>query len=153
HTIWAYSVNVIGSLSGIWLFVTLSAYHQPPMVWIIVVLVLAIPFLGGTVRERWTSLLLAILALGLAPFADSTSGAQDVVWSPYQKLAVFPGTSYDSAGNYIVTVNNSIFQGMVDLSKDHTAGNPEQYPPTLNGLTQYDIPLLLHPNPKKFLVI
>src|SRR5262249_26359399 len=37
HTIWAYSVNVAGSLVGIWLFVLLSVLYQPPVVWMAVV--------------------------------------------------------------------------------------------------------------------
>ena len=32
NTIWAYSVNVAGSLGGIWLFVLLSWLYQPPVV-------------------------------------------------------------------------------------------------------------------------
>jgi hypothetical protein len=59
----------------------------------------------------------------------------------------------DLAGDYVVTVNNTIYQGMVDLNEDRTAADPSQYPPELNGLTQYDIPLLLHPHPQKYLVV
>jgi len=33
RTIWAYSVNVFGSLVGTWLFVLLSVFYQPPLTW------------------------------------------------------------------------------------------------------------------------
>jgi len=33
HTLWAYSVNVAGSLIGIWLFVACSAFGLPPVAW------------------------------------------------------------------------------------------------------------------------
>ncbi len=33
QTIWAYSVNVAGSLVGTWLFVLLSVLYQPPLTW------------------------------------------------------------------------------------------------------------------------
>lgn len=40
RTIWAYSVNVAGSLLGTWLFVLLSAFYQPPLTWFLVLGVL-----------------------------------------------------------------------------------------------------------------
>jgi spermidine synthase len=153
NTIWAYSLNVAGSLAGIWLFVVLSHYYQPPAVWIIVALILAIPFLYGNRSQRWMNLVLMICIVGLALLADSTAGSREVVWSPYQKLALLDGGVDDLAGDYVVTVNNTIYQGMVDLNEDRTAADPSQYPPELNGLTQYDIPLLLHPHPQKYLVV
>jgi spermidine synthase len=152
NTIWAYSVNVAGSLVGIWLFVVLSRLYQPPAAWILVVVVLAVPFLGGPPRTRWTSLALAGSALILAIVADSTQGAEQTVWSPYQKLAILP-SSENFAGDHLVMVNNTIYQGMVDLGKDYSTADPQRYPPLMNGLTQYDIPLLLHARPRKYLVI
>jgi hypothetical protein len=42
QTIWAYSVNVGGSLVGTWLFVLLSVFFLPPVVWFLVVGVLVL---------------------------------------------------------------------------------------------------------------
>ncbi|HEX4150171.1 MAG TPA: hypothetical protein VHY20_14335, partial [Pirellulales bacterium] len=42
----AYSVNVAGSLVGIWLFVLLSALYLPPAVWMVVLAGLVIWFIG-----------------------------------------------------------------------------------------------------------
>ena len=36
RTVWAYSLNIAGSLTGIWLFVLLSAMYAPPVVWFLV---------------------------------------------------------------------------------------------------------------------
>ena len=64
--IWAYSVNVAGSLIGIWLFVVLSAAYLPPMVWLGTFALLALPFIGTGGRARWADavLLVALVPLG-----------------------------------------------------------------------------------------
>ncbi len=51
-TIWAYSVNVAGSLVGIWLFVLLSAFDLPPVSWFAVVAALFVMLIGPDLR-RW----------------------------------------------------------------------------------------------------
>ena len=45
-TIWAYSINVGGSLAGIWFFVFLSAWEMPPFVWLICAGLLLSVFFG-----------------------------------------------------------------------------------------------------------
>src|SRR5262249_29543213 len=152
NTVWAYSVNVAGSLVGVWLFVALGRFLQPPVVWILILAVLLVPLLYVTGNRRWTDFLLLVGAIALAVAAGRTSGAHEVVWSPYQKLGLFEGDT-ERPNDYVVTVNNAFFQRMIDLNKDHTASDPAHYPPELNGLTQYDIPLLLHPRPRKYLVV
>ena len=66
RTIWAYSVNVAGSLLGILLFVLLSVLDQPPFTWLVVLAVMLLFFSGRKGRQRRldTGLLLAILVLG-----------------------------------------------------------------------------------------
>ena len=117
HTVWAYSVNVAGSLLGVWLFVALSVLHLPPVVWVLVAGVAAVrvsrpgPGAGhrsgpaGRCRNG---------RLGRRP----GSGASEVVWSPYQKLARFQVDNRhpEFAGEQLITVNNVGYQGMIDLS-------------------------------------
>ena len=50
-TIWAYSVNVAGSLVGIWLFVFLSAFDLPPVSWFAVVAALVLLLIGPDLRS------------------------------------------------------------------------------------------------------
>jgi SAM-dependent methyltransferase len=42
---------------------------------------------------------------------------------------------------------------MFDLSPAHVAAHPEWFDPALAGLSQYDVPLLFHPDPKRVLVV
>ncbi|HSQ57747.1 MAG TPA: hypothetical protein VLM40_18640, partial [Gemmata sp.] len=67
NTIAAYSVNVAGSLVGIWLFVLASAFYLPPFAWFAIFFLCAIPFLGAGGRAKWGDLafLTGIVCLGV----------------------------------------------------------------------------------------
>ncbi|RJR34267.1 MAG: hypothetical protein C4567_15800 [Deltaproteobacteria bacterium] len=154
HTIWAYSVNVAGSLVGTWLFVLLSFSYQPPVIWFLVFGALTLFFLPRVSRQRLASLAMLVGIVILAWFAGQEWGAREVVWSPYQKLVVaelFPEKG--EVGKYLVTVNNTGYQAMLDLSPSHVQANPQHFSQEMNGYSQYDIPLLLHPHPQKMLIV
>ncbi|PWB54067.1 MAG: hypothetical protein C3F13_07180 [Anaerolineales bacterium] len=154
NTIFAYSVNIAGSLIGTWLFVILSFFYLPPFWWFAVFAVIMSIFIIWT-RVNWRiniSLLIAIIVLSW--FAGQVPGALKVIWSPYQKLVV---TKTDrnafGFGDLLVTVNNTGYQLISDLSEIHVFSDPEMYDPELEGLSQYDIPLLLHPDPNNYLIV
>ena len=153
NTIWAYSVNITGSLAGTWLFVLMSFFYQPPFSWFIVLGGLMVIFVIWSQRDKRINLALIGSVIILSWFAGLVPGALDVTWSPYQKLVVEKVTQQNPVGNYLVTVNNTGYQVMIDLSESHTLSNPEKFPPELSGLSQYDIPLLLHPNPQTYLIV
>jgi spermidine synthase len=154
HTIWAYSVNVAGSLVGVWLFVLLSFFYQPPVSWFVVLSGLTLFFLPKISRERLVSLAMLAGIVILAWFAGQEWGSQEVVWSPYQKLVVTEsGSRKPQRSNYLMTVNNTGYQVMLDLSPPHCAADPENFSPDMNGYCQYDIPALLHPHPQKMLIV
>jgi spermidine synthase len=173
--IWAYSVNVAGSLLGIWLFVLLSVACQPPVTWFAVMAGFTLAWRSKPARDAIVDLGLLGGILCLGWLAGREPGWPEVYWSPYQKLAYRPMTPNDGAesnrldvrdffirpadgafagiGESIVMVNNGGYQAMIDLSDGHTTADPERYPPALRGMSQYDIPLLLHPRPTKMLVV
>lgn len=110
-------------------------------------------FMIWSQRDKRINLALLVAMIILSWFAGLVPGALDVTWSPYQKLVVEKATQQNPVGNYLVTVNNTGYQVMIDLGESHTLSNPEKFPPELNGLSQYDIPLLLHPNPQTYLIV
>ena len=68
-TIWAYSVNVLGSLLGIWMFVVLSGLATGPLVWVGVAAVL-LALLAWTQPARlWN---LGFLATAVLPSPPSS---------------------------------------------------------------------------------
>jgi spermidine synthase len=153
NTIWAYSVNIAGSLAGTWLFVTLSFFYQPPAAWFVVLAALLLFFVFWSSRDRRINLALVGAAIILSWFAGQVRGALQVVWSPYQKLEVGDSAEAHTIGKYFVDVNNTGYQSLIDLSESHLASDPETFPPEFNGLSQYDIPLLLHPDPQSYLIV
>ena len=156
RTIQAYSVNVAGGLLGIWLFVLLSALGQPPVIWLGVAagLVLALIAARATGAPKWLDLALTVGIVVLAWFASREPGALDVRWSPYQKLVLRErDPKLKQVGDLQVMVNNTSYQGMIDLDEHHVAADPEKYPPEMRGLSQYDIPFLLHARPRTVLLV
>jgi SAM-dependent methyltransferase len=90
----------------------------------------------------------------LAWFASREPGALDVRWSPYQKLALRErDPKLKQVGELQVMVNNTSYQGMIDLENHRVAADPKKYPPEMRGLSQYDIPLLLHAKPRSVLLV
>lgn len=168
HTICAYSANVAGSIVGTWLFVALSALNQPPVTWMVVFAGLMFFFLPEQRRDKLVSiaLLLAIVVFsyfaGLEPGREVTGvlgpltrleqSAEEVRWSPYQKL-VLRRPIQKELGQWVVLVNNSSYQEMIDLSERAVVGEPLRYPPELQGLSQYDIPWLFHADCKNVLIV
>jgi len=154
----AYSQNVAGSLVGIWLFAALGVASQPPLVWV-GVSVLTLVWLA---RLRGENALVAValgaVVLVLMGIAQRDPGTFEVVWSPYQKVSLaLPGPDpkdWSGIGKYIVKINcQSSYQGLLDLRPVNVAAHPEQYPPELAGLSQYDVPAQLHPLPRRALIV
>lgn len=153
HVIWAYSVNVAGSLVGIGLFALASAFYLPPTAWVVTAGAALLPFLGRG-RERLVNLtLLAAIAVGTW-VASLEADAEQVVWSPYQKLVLQHTANRHPAlpGEYLIKVNNVGYQGMLDLSPEGLQKN-DLVPPELRGLSQYDLPMRFHPRAERVLVV
>ncbi len=60
NTIWAYSVNIFGSLIGAWLFVFMSRFYAPPILWCSLVVLLLLGFLNEPGRTRIINLALCL---------------------------------------------------------------------------------------------
>jgi spermidine synthase len=152
HTIRAYSTNVVGSLIGIWLFVGLSSFWLLPWVWLAVAAILTLPFLtSAKERFRQVGTLAGVVVAGVV--ACYEPNAMQVVWSPYQKLVLTNNVTHRSkwSGDYLISVNNTCYQGIIDLSEGSAAR--QQVPEQLRGLSQYDIPAMLHDNPSEALLV
>ena len=152
----AYSVNVAGSLAGIWLFVGLSRLSQPPTTWFLVLVLLVVPVLIVRRPIDWSGLALLACVVPLVTWAQTDSDVMETVWSPYQKLELVEigpeGTTVVPTARYQVRVNNSGYQLVLDLS---SSGAGARTVPPVPGvsLSPYDVPALLHPNPERTLVV
>lgn len=152
-TIKAYSVNVAGSLLGIWLFVGMSALFLPPVLWFVAAGVMLLWFVAQS-RQRLLNFGLIAATVVAAWAAGRAPGVMETHWSPYQKLVLMPITDPVERqwGDLLINVNNVGYQGMVDLSEEAVANHPG-IPAEQRGLSQYDVPVLLKPEPKKVLIV
>jgi hypothetical protein len=123
-------------------------------VWFLIVAGLTFSFLGGRIEHRVTNLVLLFLIVGASWLGGADRKPLEILWSPYQKLVLNRSdpVKYPSF-RYFVTVNNSWFQGIQDLSLKVTRSQPSLYPPEEEGLSQYDIPFHLHPGAEKVLMV
>ena len=152
NPIWAYSVNIFGSMIGTWALVLLSFLYQPPFTWFLAAGGLLALFILWSKKDKRMNLVLLTLAIVLSWFVDQSPNTLDVIWSPYQKLVVAESRA-NEAGKFIVTVNNVGYQTIIDLSDSHVLADPEKYPPEMRGLSQYDLPALFHPSPNSVLIV
>jgi spermidine synthase len=154
NTIWAYSVNVAGSLAGTWLFVLLSSVYQPPLIWFLVFGLILSIFIFWSKQSLRTSFAIVTAIIALAWYAGFVEKPKEVIWSPYQKLAVEEiKENKTGTKDYFIAVNNIGYQAMLDLSKSNVAQNSEAFSTDNNFISQYDMPLLLHPDPQSYLIV
>ena len=156
-----YSINLLGSLAGIVVFVIYGWLWLPAWMWF----ALGAPLLAILPRQRaWKGLTLATAALAvvLAVWAD-----RGIAWSPYQKLMrqglevdhatgrLAPlGSSADAtplpqAMGFNITVNDDFYQHPLDLRDEAIA----PWPILQMFRAMYDAPYQLRPNPDRVLIV
>jgi hypothetical protein len=113
----AYTINLLGSLSGVAAFALLSWLQTPPVVWFAVAFAAAVPFYlvsDPRAAPSRDSRLPAVVALALlaASLAIVHRMGRDSLWSPYYKINV----SQDR-DDTVVEVNNIFHQSMAHIDQ------------------------------------
>lgn len=147
NTIAAYSLNVVSSIAGGWLFSFLSFLYTPPQIWFLLASI-GIGLLVVMHRVGKLSLVVSLVALvwlNIVAFSheDGRGGETRVVWSPYQKLEL--------RGGNLLEVNNVGYMSLKNLSDEYLRGFPEMYP--VRKLNQYDMPFLLRKGAQDVLIL
>jgi spermidine synthase len=129
----AYSVNLLGSLVGVWFFAGLSFLHLAPIIWFLIAIALLLlthpqPKKIGAAGWIVIAVCLGFIALGGRP-------AGKTIWSPYQKLEVIPG----GEEYYQINVNNSGYMSIANLTPEYLQKNPEIAKQYAEG-NSYDTP-------------
>lgn len=170
----AYSLNIVASLAGMWIFQAFSFWAVSPFLGIVLGQI-ALFFLTGKPERRWSFLFLFSTAI----FALFSVGGvnEKVVWSPYQKLTLSPLTEgqFLSSG-YLLQVNNVGYMGLLDLSDEYLEKISRELKeknllPSFNGSTtlaidtersrsinlrfldQYSLPFILKPGSQGVLLV
>ena len=141
----AYSVNLLGSLAGIWFFAGLSALRLSPFYWFAFVFLLYV--LLRNPARKLTVLAGLLMAACLVVLFHAAFLGRWSEWSPYQKLEI------ESLGDqqYNIRVNNTGYMTIANLSPEYLGAHPdlaEKY-----QTSSYDAPFHLVGNRDRVLII
>ena len=155
HLIRAYSVNVAGSLAGVWLLNLLSWLSWPPALWFEVLAVLMAMLLVVIGRREWWAVALVMAAGGLTWLGRAP--ATRTIWSPYQKLTLSPsfivaGTNRVAQG-YQMDVNGTIYQSLLNLSEEFLRAHPEIFDLELAKRSHYNLPFNFKSKIRRMLIV
>ncbi len=167
----AYSVNLLASVAGIWLFTALSFLSTPPIVWYaLLALGLFVFFwrLPQARRALVVSFGVMLLLFGVDSWAPQWWGEQswkgaaeaeevqaaeaETYWSPYQKLTVIPLKKGNEVVRYVLNTNDSWYQQMMDLTPDGIAKMPDSFTEIPADYYQYNLPYKFYPAPPTVLI-
>jgi len=137
-----YTINIVGSLVGIWAFSAISFMGLPPLWWFLVALVLCLWFLQGQRRLLASSGALAAICLGVLFL-----GRGDSLWSPYYKIDLDQvileseevGDTSVEWGHRLI-VNQDYHQKALDLSPEFVSGNGHLSEDVEIAHRAYDLP-------------
>lgn len=98
----SYTLDILGSISGIVLFTVLSAMSTPSYIWFI-----TIAALGTLLIFEWKNSLsgLSIVLMLAVPFTSYYYFPKDTIWSPYYKIALTKSSTGPPANQIIYEVN------------------------------------------------
>ena len=152
----AYSVNLLGSLAGVWLFALLSALSLSPPLWFGVACLLGLPLVR---RKSELAIALACTPLVLAPFILDGHMNGNVTWSPYQKLCLREVAEKRSDGSSVragfqINVNETFYQRLLNLSPAFLRQHTDIWPDAHNtDYLGYNLVYRMIPSPKNVLVV
>ena len=116
-TVTAYSVNLAGSMVGMWLLAILALLWLSPAYWFALAFVLIL----AAQPISWRTGIAGGVLLVVTLFALRPAGGEAVHWSPYQKLVVM-----DAGDNqYQIDVNNVGYMSIANVSPEFVAHHPD----------------------------
>jgi spermidine synthase len=128
----AYSVNLVGSVIGIWAYAGLAFLWMPPGYWFLLLFVLLL--LLGARSARLMVIGLLLLGLCSALFQLRRTETQ-THWSPYQKIDVLDKGEHE----YEIHVNNTGYMSIANLTPGFERRHSE-YAGMYPDHSSYDLP-------------
>jgi SAM-dependent methyltransferase len=143
----AYSLNLLGSLSGIALFFLLSLAWTGPGVWLGLAALGLAPFLFG--GRRAAAVGVASVAVILVGLGLMTPRNEQVFFSPYQVIAVHLPKPGQKVPIHEVRVNHCFFQEILDCRPPAAAASAKH----ARAALYYNLPYHLQRRPGDVLVV
>jgi hypothetical protein len=137
-----YTINILGSLLGIWTFSAMSFLSLPPVCWFLLAFALSLWFLRGGTYVLLANGTVAVVCLALLFFYRGES-----MWSPYYRIDVQPielgggesGEQVVQWGHRLV-VNQDYHQKALDLSPEFVGRYGHLSPDVEVARRAYDLP-------------
>ncbi len=129
----AYTVNLAGSLLGIWALAGLALAWLRPEWWF--VLALALVVVARRPGRRLGVAGLVVLLVTTAAFTAARAGKEPSYWSPYQKLQVESASDHQ----YLIKVNNTGYMTIANTTPEALAHAP-RVAQTYYRESSYDAP-------------
>jgi len=141
----AYGLNLLGSLAGVLMMFSISAFWTPPIVWFIIAFVGVLLFF---VRKRRTILFGAGSAtVALIILAWPVNPLWQRIYSPYQLIEV----GYQGSGLMVIREAGQYYQSLNDLSQSNR--NLENDPILKNTRNYYELPYQIYGHPKDVAIV
>lgn len=157
HPITAYTLNICGSIVGIYLFNLATIIQTPPWMWM-VISSLGLAILVIRAEDHWIARFITLLIALSLPFVTYSSTEHQTIWSPYQKLALKPLKSLGPMGNHdfkcgqLISVNDTGYQLLLNLDPSYLQKNGKFTPDEIRT-SHYHLPYSLINKPQHALVV
>jgi spermidine synthase len=129
----AYSVNLLGSIAGVWAFAGMAFLWLSPEAWFGLACLLVLVVRRPSRQMLVAGLLLLAGSLGLLLLGRR--GPALTYWSPYQKLDLFSR----GEGRYMIYVNSTGYMSIANLTASYLARHPD-IAQTYRAESSYDAP-------------
>jgi spermidine synthase len=149
--IWAYTVNILGSLAGILLYTLLCFLWLAPAVWLLLAGIMLVLLIWPVRWVRFATAMVFLCCVGLAGLP--TEKGATVYWSPYQELAVSPVNQGSETIAYNLKTNGDWYQKIFNLSERFVSGHPELFKDVSPSWNAYNLPYHFYPHPNAVLVL
>jgi spermidine synthase len=116
----AYTVNLLGSVAGLWIFAGLAFFWLPPGYWFTPGFLILL-FLLRRPSKRFAMAGIILLGVTLLLLRYSTYPADRTYWSPYQKVSLADA----GEGQYRIFVNNTGYMNIYNLTADFLGKHPD----------------------------
>ncbi len=142
-TVTAYSVNLAGSMLGIWLLAVLALLWLSPAYWFAVAFVLIL----AAQPISWRTGIAGSVLLLITCFALRPAGGKAAYWSPYQKIEV----TNVGEDQYQINVNTVGYMSIANVSPALLGRHPEIAPQVESS--SYDSPFRFAGSKNRVLII
>ncbi|MDH5511066.1 MAG: methyltransferase domain-containing protein [Nitrospinota bacterium] len=140
-----YSINIAGSMAGVWLFSLVSFMQWEPVTWYMFSIAGLVIIIRRNIRSAAVVIVAGVI-IAAALLGQGTPGVE-VRWSPYQKITVgkveglYNINGIEGSIHYhFLNANSVIYMYLLDLSDKYKRSHPLVFDETQYKYMYYDFP-------------